>query len=79
MQLLLAQLYGAIGQYLAQRKLIVVGANIPNVGTIPFFTTVGPQMVFNYGVPVLVYFKTDNQTIGIASQNDLLTSKVLVI
>jgi lysophospholipase L1-like esterase len=71
------QLYAAIGQYLAQSGAKVVAANIPNVAAIPFFTTVGPQMVQS-GVPVLVYFKNDNQTVSVASQNDLLTSKVLV-
>jgi lysophospholipase L1-like esterase len=39
----------ALGQYATQSGAKVVVANIPNVSTIPFFTTVGPQMAA--GIP----------------------------
>lgn len=66
---------------------VVVG-NIPNVGAIPFFTTVGPQVAMGtpwsslklIGVQGLVYQKNGNTGIGdgLADSTQLLTGGVLL-
>ena len=79
------QLFGGIGQGLAQSGAKVVVANIPNVTTIPFFTTVGPQIattvkwyqVAALGVTGLVY-QSSTTVIGVADSASLLTGGVLV-
>ena len=80
------QLYGGIGQYLAQSGAKVVVANIPNVTTIPFFTTVGAQISLNPGIPWstlplgFVYQKAGETGVGSgsATSQDLLTGVILV-
>lgn len=84
------QLYGGIAQglsqYASQTGAKVVVANIPNVSAIPFFTTVGAQIAINPNIPWanlllgFVYQKAGESGIGSgsATQNDLLTGKVLV-
>lgn len=84
------QLFGGISQglsqYAAQSHAGVVVANIPNVASIPFFTTVGLQIAMNTSIPWsslplgFVYQKAGETGIGsgYATQQDLLTSKVLV-
>lgn len=47
-------LYGGISQQLAATGTKVVVANIPNVSTIPFLTTVGPALATN---PLLVWWQ----------------------
>lgn len=80
-------LYGGISQQLAAAGTKVVVANIPNVTTIPFLTTVGPVIsqsvpwwqVAQLGVPGLVYQKS-GETIGtgVADSLSLLTGAALV-
>lgn len=84
------QLYGGISQglaqYASQSGAKIVVANIPNVSAIPFFTTVGAQIAINPNIPWsalplgFVYQKAGESGIGSgsATQNDLLTGKVLV-
>jgi len=84
------QLFGGISQglsqYAAQSHAGVVVANIPNVAAIPFFTTVGLQIAMNTSIPWgslplgFVYQKAGETGIGSgsATQQDLLTGKVLV-
>jgi lysophospholipase L1-like esterase len=81
------QLYGGISQQLAAnpgRQVVV--ANIPNVTSIPFMTTVGPLMASNSAIPWsslpfgLAYQKAGESGVGTgaASQQDLLTGAVLI-
>lgn len=81
------QLYGGIGQQLAAnpgRQVVV--ANIPNVTSIPFMTTVGPLIAANPAVPWaslplgFVYQRAGESGIGSgsASQQDLLSGAVLI-
>ncbi len=84
------QLFGGIAQglsqYTTQSHAGVVVANIPNVAAIPFFTTVGLQMATNTSIPWsalplgFVYQKAGETGMGSgsATQQDLLTGKVLV-
>lgn len=80
------QIFGAIGQYLAQSGVKVVVANIPNVTTIPFFTTVGAQMALNPGIPWttlplgFVYQKAGETGVGSgsATSQNLLQGTILV-
>lgn len=84
------QMYGGIAQnlaqYASQSGAKVVVANIPNVAAIPFFTTVGAQIAINPNIPWsqlplgFVYQKAGETSIatGSATQNDLLTGKILV-
>ncbi len=84
------QLFGGIAQglaqYATQSGAKVVVANIPNVSAIPFFTTVGLQVATNPNIPWsalplgFVYQKAGETGIGSgsATQNDLLTGKVLL-
>src|SRR5574338_33763 len=84
------QIYGGIAQglsqYSTQSGAKVVVANIPSVAAIPFFTTVGLQMGMNTSIPWanlllgFVYQKSGETGIGSgsASQQDLMTSQVLV-
>ena len=64
------QLFGGIGQGLAQSGAKVVVANIPNVAAIPFFTTVGLQMAVNPNIPWstlplgFVYQKAGESSVG---------------
>lgn len=75
-------LFTGIAATLAQTGTPVVVANIPNVTTIPFFTTVGPQMALSVpwtvsGAPGLVY-QSSTTVIGVADSTSLLTGGVLV-
>lgn len=80
------QLYGGISQQLAASGAQVVVANIPNVTTIPFMTTVGQLMAINPDIPWsslplgLAYQKAGETGIGLgsASAQDLLTGAALV-
>ncbi len=78
------QLYGGISQQLSGRQVVV--ANIPDVTSIPFMTTVGPLIATNPGInwstlPLgFVYQKAGESGIGTgsASQQDLLSGTVLI-
>jgi len=72
-------LYGATGDAIASLGADVVVGNIPDVSTITFFTTVGPQM-YLAGVPGLVYQKHDEFGPGTGQIDDtgLLTGVVLI-
>ncbi len=81
--------YGALGDSLASLGAKVVVANIPEVTTIPFFTTVGPLMsqeipwasLTAAGSPGFCYQKhgvTLPDPTSFATQSDLATLKVLV-
>ncbi len=80
------QLYGGISQQLAASGAQVVVANIPNVTTIPFMTTVGQLMAINPEIPWsslplgLAYQKAGETGVGSgsASAQDLLTGTALV-
>ena len=80
------QLFGGIGQGLAQSGAKVVVANIPNVAAIPFFTTVGLQMALNPGIPWstlplgFVYQKAGESGVGSgsATKDNLLHGDILV-
>lgn len=80
------QLYGGISQQLAASGAQVVVANIPNVTTIPFLTTVGPIMATSVpwsqlallGVPGLVYQKASAPGFGIADSVSLRNGGVLI-
>ncbi len=79
---LYTQLAGAIAQTGAK----VLVANIPDVGSVPFFTTVGPGIgvalqniaKLNPAVKGLVYQLSVAPFIGLATPTDLFTHKVLV-
>jgi len=81
-------LYGATGDAIASLGADVVVGNIPDVSTIPFFTTVGPQMAFlvpwfqlaQLGVPGLFYQENANTgpSTVFADSLTLLTGGVLV-
>jgi lysophospholipase L1-like esterase len=83
---LFTQLFGGISQQLAASGAQVVVANIPNVSTIPFLTTVGPIMATSVpwsqlallGVPGLVYQKSTAPGIGIADSASLRNGNALV-
>ncbi len=80
-------LYSQMMDSVASLGAKVVVANIPDVGAIPFFTTVGPQVsqlvtwssLKLLGVPGLV-FQKNGETIGtgVADSTALLTGKVLI-
>jgi len=72
-------LYGATGAAIASLGADVVIGNIPDVSTIAFFTTVGPQM-YLAGVPGLVYQQHDEFGPGTGQIDDtgLLTGVVLI-
>lgn len=72
-------LYGATGGAIASLGAQVVVGNIPDVSTIPFFTTVGPQMSLA-GVPGIVYQQHNEMGIGTGQidGNGLLTGVVLI-
>ena len=80
------QLFGGIGQGLAQSGAKVVVANIPNVTTIPFFTTVGLQIAINPSIPWsslplgFVYQKAGESSVGSgsATKDNLLHAEILV-
>ena len=80
------QLFGGIGQGLAQSGAKVVVANIPNVAAIPFFTTVGLQMAVNPNIPWstlplgFVYQKAGESSVGSgsATKDNLLHGNILV-
>jgi lysophospholipase L1-like esterase len=74
-----APLYTATGDAIASLGADVVVGNIPDVSTIPFFTTVGPQM-YLAGVPGLVYQQHDEfgPGSGQIDGNGLLTGVVLI-
>jgi len=63
------QLLGAIAQAGVQD---VVVANIPDVSAIPFFTTVGGQLLLQ-GIPAVVGTKSDNTVAQMDLQKNLLT------
>ncbi|RKY98186.1 MAG: hypothetical protein DRQ13_03815 [Ignavibacteriae bacterium] len=82
-------LYGATGGALATLEADVVVCNIPDVSTIPFFTTVGPQIALGVpwsqlallGVPGLFYQEHGNTGPSMtvfADSLTLLTGGVLV-
>ncbi|MFC2119612.1 hypothetical protein ACFLQ4_00935 [Bacteroidota bacterium] len=74
-----APLYTATGAAIASLGADVVIGNIPDVSTIAFFTTVGPQM-YLAGVPGLVYQQHDEfgPGTGQIDGNGLLTGAVLI-
>jgi hypothetical protein len=79
-------LYAQLGDSLASLGAKVVVANIPEVTTIPFFTTVGPmfaaQAPWAYfqskGLPGFCYGHHEVGATGIADSSDLATLKVLI-
>lgn len=79
-------LYGGISQQLAASGAKVVVANIPNVNSIPFLTTVGPLIAINPSIPWstlplgFVFQRAGETAIGSgsASSQDLLTGKHLI-
>lgn len=80
------QLFGGISQQLAGSGAKVVVANIPNVNSIPFLTTVGTLIAINPNIPWstlplgFVFQRAGETAIGSgsASSQDLLTGKHLV-
>ena len=72
-------LYNLAAGALASLNANIVVANIPDVTTIPFFTTVGPQMSLA-GVPGIVYQQHNEIGIGTGQidGNGLLTGVVLI-
>ncbi len=80
-------LYNLAAGALANMGAKVVVANIPNVTTIPYFTTVGPTMALNVPWGVLaslgapgVFYQKHGETIGtgIADSLTLLTGGIIV-
>ncbi len=81
------QLYAQLMGALAQAGVKAAVANIPDITTIPFFTTVGPGLGFalkelqqqNPQVQGLVFeLSTGNPPIGLATQDDLITLQHLI-
>jgi len=74
-----APLYAGTAAAIASLQADVVVGNIPDVSTIPFFTTVGPQMALG-GVPGIVYQKHNELGPGTGQidSNGLLTGVVLI-
>jgi len=72
-------LYTLAAGALASLNANVVVANIPDVTTIPFFTTIGPQMSLA-GVPGIVYQQHNETGVGTGQidGNGLLTGVVLI-
>jgi len=79
-------LYRKLGDSLASLGAKVVVANIPDVTTIPFFTTVGPmfaaQAPWSYfqskGLPGFCYGNHEGGVTGVADSLDLATLKVVI-
>src|ERR1035437_2312025 len=79
-------LYAQLGDSLASLGAKVAVANIPDVTTIPFFTTVGPmfaaQAPWAYfqskGLPGFCYGNHEGGVTGVADSLDLATLKVLI-
>jgi hypothetical protein len=79
-------LYGLLGDSLASLGAKIVVANIPDVTTIPFFTTVGPKFAESApwayfqskGLPGFCYGNHEGGVTGVADSLDLATLKVLI-
>ncbi len=81
-------LFSQLGDSVASLNCKVAIANIPDVTSIPFFTTVGPVMAMQIpwalfkplGVPGLIYQKHGEKALGtgIADSTALLTGQVLI-
>ncbi|MDR3668028.1 MAG: SGNH/GDSL hydrolase family protein [Ignavibacteriaceae bacterium] len=84
--LLFDDLYNKLGDSLATLGAKVVLANIPEVTTIPFFTTVGPVFAasapWSYfkskGLPGFCYSNHEGGVTGVADSLSLATLKVLI-
>lgn len=81
-----AGLYGQIADTLSTRNADVILANIPSITSIPFFTTIGPQLgnglkqaMAMPGVECLFYQKHgETVATGLADTLDLWTNSILI-
>jgi lysophospholipase L1-like esterase len=76
-----AALYSQLVDSISSIGAKVVVANIPDVTSIPFFTTVGPliaQKLSQVGISGIYYQNNGRLTSSVASVSDLATGKVLI-
>ncbi len=73
-------LYSQLADSVASLGAKTVVVNIPDVTTIPFFTTVGPMVGLELPSIVKLYYQKHGETVasGQATANDLLTGKILL-